>query len=279
MKKIPELHLKAIAAVKDFQKAESSLLKIIQAVDTAKVFLEMGYSSLFLYLTEALKLSEGQAYAYSNVSRKAREVPELQAAVENGLSLYKAQRIVPVITKQNQEEWISKAKELSKVKLEMAVAAVSPTPAKRESVRSVGENRISVKVEISEKLNEKLKRVKTLISNRKKTNASLEDTLKDLIDFYLEKKDPLKKEKRGTGGTVNVELRPSKVIRRYLPTAIKRQVFQRDNGRCSFKGINGKSCASEQHLEIHHLKPWSIGGSHELNNLQTLCHAHHQFRH
>ncbi len=292
MKSVRTLHLRALEAVKYFQKSESSLLKIIQEVDAAKVFLEMGYSSLFVYLTESLKLNEGQAYAYSTVSRKSREVPALQVAVENGLSLYKAQRISAVINKTNQEEWISKAKELPKAKLEMEVAALSPSPVKKESIRAVGDYRISVKVEISDRLNEKLKRVRTLVSNRKKKNSTLEDCLEELLDFYLEKKDPIKKAERvlekrpkrrngleAKSESVSISPCPGRVVRRNIPVATKHQVLLRDQGRCNFKGSSGRICASERRLEVHHLKPWAIGGTHQLENLQSLCRAHHNFRH
>ena len=285
MKNIPDLHLKAIEAVKHFQKAESLLLKIIQEVDQTKTFLEMGYANLFLYLTQALNLCEAQAYSYSTVCRKSREVPALRVAVENGLSLYKAQRIVPVLTKENQEEWISKAKELPKAQLEKAVAEVSPESPKRDSVRSVSRARVRISADISDEVNELLKRVQVLVSNQRKKNASIEDCLKEVLEIYLEKKDPLRKAKRVIekkivkGGVVTVQPCPGKVVHRHIPTGIRHQVFVRDQMRCSFKGRDGRICGSDRHLEIHHLMPWSIGGRHGLENLQTLCHAHHQHRH
>jgi len=289
MKQIPDLHLKALEAVKHFQKAESSLLKIIQEVDQAKIFLQMGYTNLFLYLTEALKLNEAQAYAYSTVSRKSREVPALQIAVENGLSLYKAQRIVPVLTKENQEEWISKAKALPKAHLEKAVAEVSPATPKRDHFRAVSKNRVRISADVSDEVNEMLKRALVLVSNQKKKNASLEDCLWEVLEMYLERKDPLKKAKRvlekklrakvSKAGLVSIPPCPGKVIRRQIPTEIKHQVLLRDQMKCSFKARTGKACGSERHLEIHHLKPWSIGGDHSPSNLQTLCHSHHQHRH
>ncbi len=286
MKQIPPLHLKALEAVKYFQKAEASLLKIIQEVDQSKTFLEMGYANLFIYLTEALKLSEAQAYAYSSVSRKSREVPALQIAVENGLSLYKAQRIVSVLTQENQDEWISKANELPKAQLEKAVAEVSPAPPKRDRFRAISQTHTRINAEISEEVSEMLKRAMTLVSNQKKKNASVEECLKEVLELYLSKKDPLKRAERAVenqGGTVSVALGlglcPGKVVRRAVPSGIKNQIIVRDQMRCSFIGINGKVCGSDRHLQTHHLKPWRIGGDHSVENLQTLCGAHHGYRH
>jgi len=288
MKLIPPLHLKALEAVKHFQKAEICLLKIIQEVDQAKIYLEMGHANLFVYLTEALKLSEAQAFVYSSVSRKSREVPALQVAVENGLSLYKAQRIVPILTKENQEVWISKARELPKAQLEREVANLNPSAPKRDSFRAISQERVRLNAEISEEVHQMLKRVQTLLSNELKKNASFEDCLRDLLEMYLSKKDPLKRAKRAlekkthsshTGNLVTISPCPGKLVRQAIPAGIKHQVLVRDQMRCSFRRRDGKLCGSERHLEIHHLKPWSIGGGHEISNLQTLCYAHHRHRH
>jgi hypothetical protein len=82
-----ELHEKAKAAANEYQNCEVKLIQILKEIDTSKIFLKMGYSSLFIYITEALGLSEAVAYNLSTVVRKSKEVPELQKAIENGLAL------------------------------------------------------------------------------------------------------------------------------------------------------------------------------------------------
>src|SRR5690242_17940114 len=42
----------------------------------------------------------------------------------------------------------------------------------------------------------------------------------------------------------------------------------RDEHRCTI-------CGSEEHLEVHHIQPLSMGGTHATENLTTLCHKHH----
>jgi 5-methylcytosine-specific restriction endonuclease McrA len=47
--------------------------------------------------------------------------------------------------------------------------------------------------------------------------------------------------------------------------AIRGRVFERDNYTCQM-------CGSDQEwLECDHIKPVALGGSHEMDNLQTLC--------
>ena len=41
-------------------------------------------------------------------------------------------------------------------------------------------------------------------------------------------------------------------------------VYARDNGSCNH-------CGATKNLSIDHIKPWSKGGAHEMDNFQTLC--------
>jgi hypothetical protein len=55
-----------------------------------------------------------------------------------------------------------------------------------------------------------------------------------------------------------------------IPPAMRRKVKHRDKGRCRIPG-----CRSSCNVDIHHLWWLSLGGSHDYNNLITLCEAHH----
>ncbi|HBK21325.1 MAG TPA: HNH endonuclease [Planktothrix sp. UBA10369] len=68
----------------------------------------------------------------------------------------------------------------------------------------------------------------------------------------------------------NLELDPkSKKNKRsrYIPASIRVSVLTRDNYKCRFCGRS----STQIQLEVDHIKPFSQGGSHEINNLQTLC--------
>ena len=67
---------------------------------------------------------------------------------------------------------------------------------------------------------------------------------------------------------------------RAIPMAIKRRVWQRDDGRCSYVDPRtGRRCASRHLLQIDHEIPYALGGSAEPGNLRLLCFAHHRHRH
>ena len=67
---------------------------------------------------------------------------------------------------------------------------------------------------------------------------------------------------------------------RAIPAAVKRQVWERDRGCCSYvDGTSGRRCGSRHLLQIDHILPFALGGGAEPGNLRLLCAAHHRHRH
>ena len=61
---------------------------------------------------------------------------------------------------------------------------------------------------------------------------------------------------------------------RTIPPALARALDVRDAGRCRFPG-----CTHRRFLDRHHVKHWSNDGETKIDNLLTLCTAHHQLVH
>ena len=67
---------------------------------------------------------------------------------------------------------------------------------------------------------------------------------------------------------------------RSIPAAVKREVWRRDSGCCSYVGRHtGRRCGSRFFLELDHIVPVARGGGAEPANLRLRCSAHHRFRH
>ena len=67
---------------------------------------------------------------------------------------------------------------------------------------------------------------------------------------------------------------------RAIPQATKREVWQRDSGRCSYVDrVTGQRCTSRHLLQIDHIVPYALGGGADPDNLRLLCRAHHRHRH
>ena len=67
---------------------------------------------------------------------------------------------------------------------------------------------------------------------------------------------------------------------RSIPAAVRREIWQRDGGRCRFVDPRtGRRCASRHLLQIDHVLPCALGGGAQPENLRLLCFAHHRDRH
>ena len=67
---------------------------------------------------------------------------------------------------------------------------------------------------------------------------------------------------------------------RAIPAAVKRQVWQRDGGRCSYVDRQtGRRCNSRHMIDIDHILPYALGGGADPGNLRLLCRVHHRHRH
>ena len=74
--------------------------------------------------------------------------------------------------------------------------------------------------------------------------------------------------------------KPGKSAGRSIPAAVKREVWRRDLGCCSYVDRHtGRRCGSRFFLELDHIVPVAQGGAAEPGNLRIRCAAHHRYRH
>jgi hypothetical protein len=64
---------------------------------------------------------------------------------------------------------------------------------------------------------------------------------------------------------------------RYIPASIRRAVWQRDHGQCTFVSSTGRRCEERTRLEFDHVDPAARGGQTLISQLQLKCRAHNQY--
>ena len=264
---LKDLDLRAVAVAERFNRTHAELLAIVMEVDRANLAQAMGLSSTYDYCRRRLNLSEDVACGFIAVARKAERMPELRDAVEGGLSFSKAKIAAHVITPENQEDLLAKAKASTCAELERETVKISPREAVVEKVRVVAEDRHRLELGLSEEILRKLRRAQDLVCNKAKKAASLEDTLAAVLELYLEKEDPQRKAERARPGK-------SEPSAKDIPAASRHAVNLRDGNRCQAPG-----CGRTRWVDIHHIKPRSQGGTHDPENLITLCGFHHRDLH
>ena len=63
---------------------------------------------------------------------------------------------------------------------------------------------------------------------------------------------------------------------RHVPDAMKRAVYERDGGRCTFVSDEGRRCDETGALEFDHIEGFARTHRHDLEDLRLLCRAHNQ---
>ena len=63
---------------------------------------------------------------------------------------------------------------------------------------------------------------------------------------------------------------------REIPASIRREVYERDEGRCTFVSETGRRCSTGEFLEFHHVDPWARFKRHRADRIVLLCSAHNQ---
>ena len=64
--------------------------------------------------------------------------------------------------------------------------------------------------------------------------------------------------------------------REAIPAAVRRAVWERDGGRCSWPIDGGGCCGSSHRLELDHVVPWARFGGRTEDNLRLLCGRHNR---
>jgi hypothetical protein len=64
---------------------------------------------------------------------------------------------------------------------------------------------------------------------------------------------------------------------RYIAADVRRAVWKRDGGRCTFVSETGQRCPATRKLEFDHVDPYARDGASTVGNVRLLCRAHNQF--
>lgn len=274
------IHEHAVDVAKKFLVKEADLLAAIIEVDRFRIHEKFGEPHLTPYCVKHLGLSEDVAGVFVRVARKSRVVPALKMAVYNGdLTVSKAKAIASVISSDNQDTWIEKAKNLSKRNLELEVARIAPGALRGDRTKVVTAETVRVEFDQTLAENELLRRAQDIASQKLAKPATLAETLKLALELFLDREDPVRKAKRSIEKDQSRDR--SLPIRipaspKSIPAASRHAVNARDSGRCQAKLPDGSICGSTKWVHHHHIVSKEDGGKDLPENLVTLCSAHHR---
>jgi hypothetical protein len=281
-----EIHLEAVRRAKHWHHSELELVEILQLVNKELVWKKKKYTSLFMYAVGALEIPPEHVYRLSGVSKACNDVPGLKEALTQGLlSVSEASRLVPVITQENASEWIQKSLDINQKDLEKEVAAANPRSAPREKVKAINATETTLTFSVSHETADRVNRLQDIFSQKFGKPCRLKEVFEFIVAQEFKRRDPVEKAKRNvhkkaTTPTPTSTARGKSTSFRRKPLSAQRihEVNLRDGGQCRFV-VDGTRCCSRRWLDTHHIILRSDGGTDDLDNLITLCSAHHRFLH
>jgi hypothetical protein len=122
------------------RRVEADLVAHLAEVDARRLYARFAHPSMFAYCTEALHLSEAEAYLRIAAARASREHPVLLDMLRDGrLHLTAIGLLAPHLTPDNRDAVLARAAHKSKRQVEELVAEVSPRPDSHSLIRRLPE--------------------------------------------------------------------------------------------------------------------------------------------
>lgn len=266
-----EVRVQLFEEVASERRATARIIALLAVFDERRLYLDDGFNSLYAFCVGALRLSESAAYSRIHAARAARKWPQiLEGLADASLTLTAVDLIAPHLTSENGATLIDQARHKRKAQVERLIACWHPQPDAPAIIRPLSADRYRFQITIDQEAHDTLRQAQDLMRH------SLPDgnpaiivsrALKLLVADLLRKKAAVGARPRRSQGVAYGS--------RDIPSAVMRQVWERDEGRCAHLGPNGR-CGATGFVEFHHVIPFALGGQATVENIELRCKAHNQ---
>ncbi len=174
-------------------------------------------------------------------------------------------------TKAPEQEPLRNALTLASVENPMNAHVLEPAvrPAR---VEPLSPKRFALQITIDQEFRDLLEEAKSLLSHSQPSGdvaEVLKVGLKRLVEELRKRKcaetqAPRPPRRLGSGS-------------RAIPAHVRREVWKRDQGRCTFVSDSGHRCESRKLLEFDHVEPFARGGQATVGGMRLRCRAHNQY--
>ncbi|MBI2520742.1 MAG: HNH endonuclease [Bdellovibrio sp.] len=242
---------------KNLIKEETRILAKVLAhfaeIEARKLYLELGYGSLYLFAVKELGYSEASAQRRIEAMRFLKKTPEAQSMVEKGNLNLSRLSLLERVTKEAKATHAQNVEALNFLQAETTSTSKSELRL-REFFKLQSKKRV-VTIEMDEETYELWQKTKAELGEVKDACA-----LKKLCESQV-KKTQTKMRQSPNARTAG------KVLRRELLKAAEH--------RCQYVGpINSQRCNNRQFLQCDHKIPHFLGGETTQQNMRILCQQH-----
>ena len=149
--------------------------------------------------------------------------------------------------------------------------AAEPAKAPLAKLAPLSPGRFAWQVTVDQETQELLRYVQSLLGHSV-PSGDVATVLKGALKSYVRELEQQKFAK-----CARSRPRRSSANGRYVPAEIRRTVWQRDGGQCTFMSENGKRCEARNRLEFDHIDPVARGGQTTVDRMRLRCRAHNQY--
>lgn len=273
-----QIHAKMKLLAAEERSKTIEVLEQLRRIDDEKIYAQMGYQSLYAYCLKELAYSEGSAHRRVSAMRVLKSVRNeaILNAVRSGelslSTLSQAHSFLRASKHQDKDELLLSLRGKSNREIQREFLERNPDYAfPYDSYRPVAGGKTEVRFLADESLLKKIEELKQLANFP--STACLSDVLHKALDSAIENFQ--------RSASPTAAAREYNTKGRYIPEHVKKTVWQRDEGRCTYTvAENGKRCEGKYRLELDHILPFSLGGLSTVDNLRLRCWAHnHMHKH
>jgi 5-methylcytosine-specific restriction endonuclease McrA len=264
-----------------------------------ELYRELGYTSLFYYCVRQLGLSKSSAFRRSEVARLIARFPVIAERLAPGrLSIRALVELREVLTEENHVEVLARAEGKSEEEAQLLAVEYRPKPVPRDVVRTLpvppaplafavvpaGTKSPPPPPEVVKPLTPELRRLSVTVSadfiaeleqvraalSHKYPDGDFEQIVREAFKLVLERD----RKRKALTDRPRAQSEISGENDRYVPAAVKRAVWERDHGRCTWPMGDGEVCGSTHRLEFDHDLEVALGGKPTIDNMRLLCKSH-----
>jgi hypothetical protein len=140
-------------------------------------------------------------------------------------------------------------------------------------VAPLAPRRFALQVTIDQSTHDKLRRLQDLLGHAI-PSGDVAQVLDRAFDALLEK---LEKAKHAATDRPRPSQPRPHANPRHISAQVKRQVWERDGGRCTFVSDSGQRCPARKFLEYDHAQEVARGGGATVGNIRLRCRTHNHY--
>jgi hypothetical protein len=152
-------------------------------------------------------------------------------------------------------------------------APAATEPAERLRLKPLGRERFAVQFTMSQAALDKLRYVQELLSHQL-PSGDIAAVFERALDALIPK---LEKAKFAETRRPRHGHRHAGTDSRTIPADVRRAVWKRDQGRCTFVSECGHRCPARKFIEFDHVHEFARGGDATVSGIRLRCHAHNQY--